>query len=223
MLDQTENSLEETAYLKIQAMIVNGELSCGMSLSERGLSESLGIGRTPIRAAIRSLARAGFVQSLPRKGTFVRQLSIYDLHEIHEVRLGYELIAAFLAAGNGPTDELHKAADALKALLEADPPDLHQEQIVGWQFHDEIFRATQNKRLCSLYSDLRAQSGLALKPILRNDFECVRRGTLEHLQIFSAIEAQNPDKAKELAWQHVLYGLHDRLKLFAQPPTPITE
>ncbi|MFX7052455.1 FCD domain-containing protein, partial [Acinetobacter baumannii] len=83
----------------------------------------------------------------PMRGTFVRQLSFDDLREIHEMRLGLEGLAAFLAASRGPSAALKVSAAWLRALECRADLDVEEAQQAGWTFHDELFRAAGNGRL----------------------------------------------------------------------------
>ncbi|MFX6230515.1 GntR family transcriptional regulator, partial [Acinetobacter baumannii] len=87
----------------IRDLVVSGEVAADVALSERTLAETLGLGRTPVREALTALAKDGLLTIHPMRGTFVRQLSFDDLREIHEMRLGLEGLAAFLAASRGPS------------------------------------------------------------------------------------------------------------------------
>ena len=50
------SSLADKAYHAIRGLIVSLELAPGSVIDERGLVERLGIGRTPVRDALRRLA-----------------------------------------------------------------------------------------------------------------------------------------------------------------------
>ena len=65
-------SLKELFVQKLQGMILSGELSQGEKLpSERELCQQMGVSRAVINAGITELARRGFLEVLPRQGTFV--------------------------------------------------------------------------------------------------------------------------------------------------------
>jgi len=206
----------EVLYNKIQERIATGVFKVGEKISERGLAEEFGVGRFYIKETFRLLERSGLVEVVPQVGTFVRKLSISDLRECHEVRLSLESTAAYFAASRGPTAELASIAKQLRDLVSNNGTDLFQEQTLGWRFHDEMFRASKNQQLCALYANLRAQSGLALTTIPRSDNDVVRKGTVEHIEIFAAIEAHDKILARNLVWEHVLYGLQERLKFFME-------
>lgn len=206
----------DLAYERVRASILSRQLAAGAAVSERSLSETLGLGRTPVREAIKTLAQEGFLEIVPMRGTFVRQLTLQDLREIHEVRLGLEGIASVLAAQRGPSDELAQCAQELKALAAAKRTlDTVAAQQLGWRFHEAIFRAAGNARLLGLYRNLRAQSGLALQQNDQYDALRVRDAIREHLQIYAAIEARDPDTAQRRSWDHLAQALQTKLRLLA--------
>ena len=77
--------------------------------------ELVGLGRTPVREALRTLARDRLVEVLPRRGIFISPINVRDLAGLSEVRLALEPCAARLAAERR-TDE---DRDAVVALLQA--------------------------------------------------------------------------------------------------------
>lgn len=218
-MNHLETTGEDAPYERLRALIVDGSLRPGESLSERGLSERLQVGRTPIREAIKWLARDGLLEIVPMRGTFVRQISVADLGEIHEMRLALESMAAYLAARHGPCATLTSAAQRLEeiaALAGAHQElDVDEAQRVGWLFHDAMFECTDNRRLQQSYRNLRDQSGLALQRVERYDVDRTRQAVLEHLEIYSAIVARDSEQARSLAWSHIENALQVRLKLLA--------
>ncbi|MFZ8979102.1 MAG: GntR family transcriptional regulator, partial [Candidatus Nanopelagicales bacterium] len=72
-------SQADLAYREIRALIVTLELAPGALISEPELQERLGLGRTPIREALRTLAHERLVEVYPRRGMFVAALDPRDL------------------------------------------------------------------------------------------------------------------------------------------------
>jgi DNA-binding GntR family transcriptional regulator len=95
----------EQAITLIEEMIVTLELPPGASVSEAILSAKTGIGRTPIRMALKRLEHIGLVTSLARKGVFIRQMSIEDQLSILEVRRPVERMLACKASRLANTDQ----------------------------------------------------------------------------------------------------------------------
>ncbi|HTH76253.1 MAG TPA: GntR family transcriptional regulator [Trinickia sp.] len=203
----------QTAYTQIRSRILDGRLAAGHPVSPRNMADELMLGHMPVRSAIQRLVVEGLVEVIPRKGTYVTAPTKIDLREIFEVRLALESTAAYLAAVNGATEGLTTAADQLSRLVEDDSTDLMTEQRVGWVFHQEMFEAAKNERLYTSYRMLRAQTGLALNELHRDDAATVRRGTLEHLSIYASIQSKQPEAARRHMWNHILDGTDARIKL----------
>jgi DNA-binding GntR family transcriptional regulator len=136
------SSLADRAYLSIRDLIVSLELAPGALIDERQLVETLGIGRTPVREALRRLAQEQLVEVFPRRGMFVTGVDVRDLARISEVRAALEPEAARLAAERATDDE----RDDLAAL---------SDQIKGGadlmgldeQIHRAVYAAAHNDLL----------------------------------------------------------------------------
>jgi DNA-binding GntR family transcriptional regulator len=111
------SSLADRAYVAIRDLIVSLELPPGSLIDERRLVEGLGIGRTPVREALRRLAQEQLVEVFPRRGMFVTGVDVRDLARISEVRAVLEPEAARLAAERATEverDELAALGDRIK-------------------------------------------------------------------------------------------------------------
>jgi len=111
------SSLADQAYVAIRDLVVSLELAPGALIDERQLIESLGIGRTPVREALRRLAQEQLVEVFPRRGMFVTGVDLRDLARISEVRAVLEPEAARLAAVRATDeerDELAELGDQIK-------------------------------------------------------------------------------------------------------------
>lgn len=91
-------SASQLVFEQLKRMIVTLELLPGAPLSEAGLMSRLGVGRTPLREALRRLADEGFVTIYPRRGIVVRQLGLADAQYVFESRTVIEPANARSAA-----------------------------------------------------------------------------------------------------------------------------
>lgn len=90
--------LREVVSETLRQAIQDGVLKPGERLMEIPLAEELGVSRTPIREAIRKLELEGFVVMVPRRGTYVANISLKDITQVFEIRSALEELAAGLAA-----------------------------------------------------------------------------------------------------------------------------
>ncbi|MBB5053584.1 MULTISPECIES: GntR family transcriptional regulator [Afipia] len=96
--DDPNISLADHAYRALEEMIVTLRLQPGAALSEQTLASQLGMGRTPIREALRRLEREGLVLILPRRGVLVSELNVHKQLSLLEMRRETERLLARLSA-----------------------------------------------------------------------------------------------------------------------------
>ncbi|MGH2915257.1 MAG: GntR family transcriptional regulator [Solirubrobacteraceae bacterium] len=90
--------LADRAYADLRDRIVTLRIAPGEPIDEDVLGGELGIGRTPVREAIKRLALENLVTVFPRRGTFASEINITDLADISDVRVQLEGHAAYRAA-----------------------------------------------------------------------------------------------------------------------------
>lgn len=168
MSSGTERARTTLAYLRRQ--ITTGEWAVGERIPiEPELAGALGVGRSTIREAVRSLASIGMLETLPGRGTFVRSsaptsavlsefLSAYTLEELLSYRRALEVEAAQQAALQRTPEDI----EALE-LAVAQPVRRPHCPVVGTaesssevsaRFHHLLFDAAKNRLLASLYAGI---------------------------------------------------------------------
>src|SRR5947207_14730102 len=98
----------EIAYLKHRRAIVRCEIRRGVQLSQRELSQLTGVGRTPLREALRMLQREGLVEAEPNHRVRVADFSIPDLEQLYAMRISLEALAIRLTVPLLQGDELRR-------------------------------------------------------------------------------------------------------------------
>jgi DNA-binding GntR family transcriptional regulator len=141
-------SLAEKAYVAIRRLIVTLELGPGSVINERELVEQLGIGRTPVREALRRLAHEGLVEVYPRRGMFVTDVDVRKLALVSEVRVALEPEAARLAAERA-TDAERAELQELLDELDAAGADDHALMALDERIHRAVYRCARNDLLAT--------------------------------------------------------------------------
>lgn len=216
-MNQLRQSDYERAVARIKELICAGSIKPGQQISERSLALELGLGRTPVRQALKDFARDGLLEILPMRGTFLRRPTLDDVREIYEVRLAVEGMAAFLVAQRGAPNELRKYRKKFNDFLTRDDPKrLAAMDRVGWQFHEAIIAATGNARMMKTYKMLRL-------PIVALRFghpvgaEQSLKSLREHLSILDAIESGDGALAQSRIMKHLAGVLEARTRLTQAP------
>ena len=79
-------TIERTVVEYLRKQIITGQLSAGTKLTENDLATQLDISRHPLREAFRVLESEHLVICVPRKGTYVSEMSIEDLQQLYQAR-----------------------------------------------------------------------------------------------------------------------------------------
>ncbi len=106
---------EQVSQILTEA-ILDGTLGPGESLIETELQKQLGVSRSPVREAFRDLEKKGLVTIIPRRGTFVKEITRKDLEENFPVRATLEGLAARQAYTLLTPDQLAEMAGALEGM-----------------------------------------------------------------------------------------------------------
>jgi DNA-binding GntR family transcriptional regulator len=140
--------IAERAYHDLHERIVTLRLAPGTTLHEEKLMAELGLGRTPLREAIKRRAREGVVAVQPRRGTYVTEVDAADIVHITEVRAELEGYAAELAARR-MNAEAWSEAQALVDELEQLGRGQDQEALMGFdrRIHSFVWRGSGNPYL----------------------------------------------------------------------------
>jgi DNA-binding GntR family transcriptional regulator len=136
--------------------ILDGALEPGTQLLEMELQQQLGVSRSPLREAFRDLEKKGLVVILPRRGTFVKEITRRDILENFPVRGNLEGLAARLAYGKLGPEDLAKMRQALEEMKRAgrckDREVYRQNHKI---FHDVFIEASDNRLLIDILQNLR--------------------------------------------------------------------
>src|SRR3712207_3015108 len=142
-------SLADRAYVAIRDRLIMLDIRPGDPIDDEELVKALGVGRTPVREALKRLESDRLVVSYPRRGTFATGMDISDLAHISEIRAQLEPLAARRAAERvvrGGREELEELAAHIEQL---DVTRVDRTELMRWDLavHRSIYRAAANPHL----------------------------------------------------------------------------
>jgi DNA-binding GntR family transcriptional regulator len=190
-------SLADQAYVAIRNMIIMLELAPTEVISERELMERLGIGRTPVREALRRLAQEQLVEVFPRRGMFVTGVDVRDLARISEVRQALEPAAARLAAERASAAE----RDELRALLAEIGTDVNLIEL-DERIHRAVYRAAHNELMATTLGQYYVLA-LRIWMIALDRAHGLEEAVEAHRDLLHAIVAGDDKRAAALMRSHV--------------------
>ncbi len=192
-------TLSDTAYEKMRDDITSGRIPGETVLSERALTETLGVSRTPLRVALSRLEKEGMVDRLSNGAVLVRSVSVEQLLQILHLRRQLETAAARRAARNGPTASLKALRDRMQALAEGAEVSFD----VFWQDDGAFHRAVAEAAgLTILPAILDEQRGIARRSALTRANDSFVVQAAEHVAIADVIAAQDEEAAATLMADH---------------------
>ncbi|WP_199506209.1 GntR family transcriptional regulator [Geodermatophilus sp. TF02-6] len=198
-------SLADKAYVAIRDRLIMLAIRPGDPIDDDALAQDLGVGRTPVREALKRLEVDRLVVSYPRRGTFATGMDISDLAHISEIRAQLEPLAARRAAersartASTELEELAARIDHLDVAL-VDPTELMRWDLA---VHRAIYRAAGNPHLEDVlirYDNLATR----IHCVFLDRLPTVDVHVREHVDLLRAIAAGDADRADDLARRHVL-------------------
>ena len=195
--------LSDQAYLAIRDLIVTLELPPGAIVSEADLMNRLAMGRTPVREALRALARERLIDVYPRRGMFVAGVDARDLASLSEARAVLEPAAAKLAARR-LTESDKATLDELLAELDAlgSTPDERDLITLDRRLHRFVYATARNPFLESTL-DEQYTHALRIWFMALDRLPHLDDAVKEHRDILEAIRRGDADQAAITMAAHI--------------------
>jgi DNA-binding GntR family transcriptional regulator len=200
--------LKDRAYRELKALIQTGEMTSESTLSERFLSERLGMSKTPIRAALENLETQGLVTVSPQRGILVRDLSARDIAELFDVRSAVEPFVAGQLARVALTSEQNARirTNLTQQQQAATIGDALESTKLDIAFHRLLAALLDNRELILWLErcfDRLHRSVLRVNRLARNR---LLKSYQEHEGIAVAVLGRRSDEAARLMKEHLAFG-----------------
>jgi DNA-binding GntR family transcriptional regulator len=195
-------SLSDQAYAALRHLIVTLELPPGSAIKEPELVVALGIGRTPVREALRRLALERLVEVYPRRGMFVTTVDVRDLARLCEVRAVLEPEAARLAAERATRSDLEEINALVGELSDNRRRDDRDWIDLDERIHRAIYRTSHNQLLEETL-DWYYTHALRVWMLALDRTKALHGAVLEHRELLTAIAQGKGAPAARLMRQHV--------------------
>lgn len=223
----SKRSLHVQVAREIARGILSGKLPQGSILpGEMVLCEQFGISRTALREAVKLLTSKGLLESRPKVGTRVINRAYWNFldpqliewmdgladtdqfcSQFLGLRRAIEPEACALAAIHATAEqriELSETFQQMVEVAEAEEFDQARWMEVDTRFHSLIFNATGNDFYLPFGNILTTMFVNFIAHSSEEGSTCIK----EHRQIYDAIMAGNPDKARQASANHLLDSKH---------------
>ena len=209
IINQSTASLEEKVYMLLEEEILTGKLSPGEQLKEQALSSRLEVSRTPIRGALHRLAEEGLVEISANRGASVVGVSSEDVTDTYLIRMRLEGLASRMAAERISEEDKAALTESVE-LSEFYIKKLDAEHLkeLDTAFHKIIYRASGNRLLCKILSDLHRNIKAYRKKSLSSPGR-IEKSVAEHREILTAILRGDADEADKLTSLHISHAMEN--------------
>lgn len=196
--------LAEQAYRHLRDQLIMLEIRPGEAINDSALSARLGIGRTPVREALKRLESDHLVVSYPRRGTFATRVDITELADISEIRELLEPLAARRAARTATAGMRETLRELAADIAGSGPGGTDQLALMRYDImvHRQIYAAAANPHLEDVlirYDNLATR----IWCLVLDKIPSVAGHIAEHTTLLRAIADGEAELAGSLALEHV--------------------
>lgn len=192
-------SRTEAVLDAVKHAILTGRLTPGQPLIETELAAQLGVSKTPVREALKTLAGAGLVTMSPYKGASVRMVDDALAHSVYDIRvlLEPEAVRRAVVRAEGSWER------AEAALVEAErATDRADRQQANREFHRALYIGCGNDLMVGILDGLRDQTALVSTAVWTRSATWEQEAA-EHQAILDAAKAGQADVAATLLETHI--------------------
>jgi DNA-binding GntR family transcriptional regulator len=196
-------SLHDEVASRIRDMIIEGVLAPGARIYEEQLGKTLGVSRTPMREALKTLASEGLIEVAAARGAVVRRFSPKDVRDMLDVLAVLESFAARLACKEATVEqiaELRALHDRMAAFFNA--RNRLEYYKLNQDFHSGVLRLSGNAALQGAHLAIQARLK-RIRYIGNSEPRKWRDAMAEHEEMIVRLEARDGEGLAAVLARHM--------------------
>ena len=201
-------------YEYLVSKMQRGELVSGMSVTEQGVADELGISRTPAREALRRLEIDGLVVSEPRFGMKVTELGYIETLELYEAREALEMAAVEICAEKISDIEIAEL-EILQEQMAGSVRDPSRMASLNYAFHKALLNAVKNRYLTMSFEVIQKTLAI-LGPTTLANTERAEESLIEHQELIQCLKHHDSEGARKVMGRHLSNAKRIRLRQINQ-------
>jgi DNA-binding GntR family transcriptional regulator len=222
-LSITRESLAERIAGRLREWILVEKLEPGSVITEGTLADRLGVSRTPMREALRLLAKDGLIEIQPNRRPRVANPSLEQVCDLLDVQAAQEALAGRLCVARATSDEIDRIAEMNRHLneisLSSDPLDFFR---LDMAFHRAIVEVGRNAALLETHRQYNA--ALFRARFLSSRQMIWRDVTIgQHNDIVKALVARDADDAARALNAHLERAKKNIAEIFTKLARPLAQ
>lgn len=211
---------DTSVITSLRKLISEGRYAPGERIAELHVAELLGVSRTPVRLAFRTLEQEGLLQKAGKRGFVVREFSDEDVLCALEVRGALEGLAARRLAERGMPEEVRKrleqclvAGEKLLTKGYLEEGDIARWSQLNGDFHAVIIESTGSLVIADAIARnnhlpfASADSIIIDNQALDKEYRKLHLAHQQHQLVFQALSQGESARAEMLMREHAYIGL----------------
>jgi DNA-binding GntR family transcriptional regulator len=190
--------LSYKAYLQLKELIISGKLKPGEKIPQEHIAQKLGISRMPLHKAFQMLENELLVESIPRRGIYVKEPNLQEIADAFECREALESVACHRLVESASDEDIDQLESLFAPFRDNPAIDLIAYQQADQRFHDLIIKLTGNKMLMRMEVIGNVLINSYRKGLIRKPYETL----YEHFAIIDALRSRDAGKAEKIIRQH---------------------
>jgi DNA-binding GntR family transcriptional regulator len=201
---------------RLRQLIVAGDMPPGERVSEKALCERYAVSRTPLREALKILAREGLVTLEQNRGATVSAITLTDVEDAFPVVAALEGLTGTFAARRASDDEIERARTLHEEMTQTmHTGDRARYWALNDAFHHLLSEAARNRTL----AETKAGVELRLQRARRRaslDSDRWQEAVAEHAAIVEALAARDAERLSALLRKHIENKLTALRRMFRE-------
>lgn len=207
MIEYKTVSLADQIFEQLEASILNGTYKRGDILTEKELSATMGVSRTPIREALQRLELEDLItENQNHGGNKVIGITKDDIKDFYAVKLRLETLANSWAAEKITDEQLRELDNTLcQQEYFAERTDSEKVRDLDTEFHRIIYNASGSRVIGGLLMTIHRKLMKYRKASLGKEHR-VKDSTNEHRQLYEALKEHDVEKVNTLTLMHIKHA-----------------
>ena len=190
-----KDSLAERIATTLRRDILRGKLKPGDPVKERDNATELGVSRTPMREAIRILAKEGLLELRPARSPIVAKPGFKEVEDQAAVLIALEKLSVELACIHATPKDIEEIRELVQRMADTfdytDPLDMFE---LDMEFHSAIAKASHNESLVRTHRQY-LQKLWRARYIAASQRRNRERVVCQHSDIVTALRNRDPKAA----------------------------
>ncbi|MDS9472478.1 GntR family transcriptional regulator [Sporosarcina pasteurii] len=205
MIKIETSSLTKQVYDILRKSIISREYLPGDKLDILTLADTFGVSRSPVKDAINQLVHEGLIEVIPRKGTYVSQLSFNEFTDILDARLMIEKWAAeqiIESAAKRQIDECTEIVVNMDNLLDLSPFPFEEYLELDIRLHKTLVELANNANVKQIYNSLNTHVSLS-RIVYSTSLESTIARHKDHWNLIKALKDRNLNAFTDTITMHI--------------------